>query len=181
MKPTRGSIIENIRVNTLPNNALPITDLIADSFLLLILHRFHGCLLTLFDLHRLQQEWDAMHNHPCNLAFAMQTPMDELRADPFLASVGFTIIGDVEERLYHLLGAEIAKDKEQLIANGAMTKVETAKAQGLVHGTDTGQPLQLPAYFVLSPGPKLEFSHYCKHGGDMPGLSVLLAETGLKK
>lgn len=71
----------------------------------------------------------------------------------------------------------------RLKAGGAMEgpdtlgRIQAAKAAGMVHGTDSGNPLQLPAVFAADRNGIIRLVHYAATAEDVPEPRLLLTQA----
>lgn len=173
MKISVGDQIRDQDLHAVNSKASKLSHLTEKKPLVLIFHRFYGCLLAQYDLHRLVSDYQKISDPQFHLAFVMQTPVQELEEDKFASEVPFTLVSDMERKLYEAFRAGTAGSKEELL-EGTQQKLEAARAMGLVHGNDTGEPLQLPAAFILDSDLKVIYAYYCRSGADLPELADIL-------
>ena len=80
-----------------------------------------------------------------------------------------------DEALFQLWGVTTAQSPETLGGPRVQEAIAAAKAAGFVHGTDSGDPLRLPALFLVRDGVLLR-CHYAAVAEDLPDPADVLAE-----
>ncbi len=87
--------------------------------------------------------------------------------------IPYEVICDPEGALYTRYGVESAQSKEQLGDDSTTAHIRCAYDAGFTHGTDTGNPLRLPALFLFSRGGTAAMVHYGVLGDDLPPVASL--------
>lgn len=91
------------------------------------------------------------------------------------------MICDVEGELYKALGLGSAADREELGRNPIVAEtVAKAKEAGLVHGEDSGNPLQYPGLFVIAPDGEIRYAFRADAPAGLPSLADAAREAGLR-
>ena len=94
---------------------------------------------------------------------------------------GVPVICDVEGELYKALGLGSAADREELGRNPIVAEtVAKAKEAGLVHGEDSGNPLQYPGLFVIAPDGEIRYAFRADAPAGLPSLADAAREAGLR-
>ena len=86
----------------------------------------------------------------------------------------FEVVCDPEGALYALYGVGCAPSKEALGNARTMERIQAAYAGGVLHGTDTGDPLRLPAWFFFDRAGWARALHYGALGDDLPAPEGIL-------
>ena len=128
-------------------------DLLGSRPLVLALHRFFGCTLSQYELGNLIREYRSLENPGFDLVVGVQSYPAYIRSlqDRF---DGVPVICDVEGELYKALGlgsAAEAAGKNWGAIPLSLKRLPRPKEAGLVHGEDSGNPLQYPGLFCQSP------------------------------
>lgn len=175
-------------MNKLPNlpvqivgldNASNLSDLLNGRPLVLALHRFFGCTLSQYELGELIREYRALENPGFDLVVGVQSYPEYIHSlqERF---EGVPVICDVEGELYKALELGSAADREELGRDPIVAEtVAKAKAAGLVHGEDSGNPLQYPGLFVIAPDGEIRYAFRAKAPAGLPSLADALREAGL--
>lgn len=176
-------------MNKLPNlpiqivgrdNVSNLYDLLGSRPLVLALHRFFGCTLSQYELGNLIREYRSLENPGFDLVVGVQSYPAYIRSlqDRF---DGVPVICDVEGELYKALGLGSAADREELGRNPIVAEtVAKAKEAGLVHGEDSGNPLQYPGLFVISPDGEIRYAFRADAPAGLPSLADAAREAGLR-
>lgn len=85
----------------------------------------------------------------------------------------YEVLCDPEGTVYQLYGVGCAPSKEALGDQRTMERIQAAYQAGFQHGTDTGDPLRLPAWFLLDAQGKVTMAHYGVLGDDLPPVTAL--------
>lgn len=167
-------------MNKLPNlpiqivgrdNVSNLYDLLGSRPLVLALHRFFGCTLSQYELGNLIREYRSLENPGFDLVVGVQSYPAYIRSlqDRF---DGVPVICDVEGELYKALGLGSAADREELGRNPIVAEtVAKAKEAGLVHGEDSGNPLQYPGLFVIAPDGEIRYAFRADAPAGLPSLA----------
>ena len=176
-------------MNKLPNlpiqivgrdNVSNLYDLLGSRPLVLALHRFFGCTLSQYELGNLIREYRSLENPGFDLVVGVQS------YPAYIGSLqdrfdGVPVICDVEGELYKALGLDSAADREELGRNPIVAEtVAKAKEAGLVHGEDSGNPLQYPGLFVIAPDGEIRYAFRADAPAGLPSLADAAREAGLR-
>lgn len=174
MKIKTGEKIQDCKIQIQNSKTDHLSGLFGEKPLLLIFHRFYGCVLTQYEIGRLIEEYDNWKDCPCELAFVLQSELQEMKQVESLKK--FAVICDTERKLYNMFQVPMAESLDSLGQGDTMKKIAAAKEAGFVHGLDSGDPLQLPAAFVISHTGNVLYVHYGVNGGDLPSLHEMVQQ-----
>ncbi len=166
-KIEKGCQAPDIRVKTLQGQQEQMRNLMQGRTILFFL-RDAACVLTQDYLDRLRlQEKLFIDNHSTLLVVVNSSKEG---AEEILNSkrLFYTVICDAEGTVYEAYGVNCAKDKAHLGDANTMKHIEQAYADGYQHGKDTGNPLRLPAVFVIERIGTISFVRYGVYGDDLP-------------
>ena len=175
-------------MNRLPNlpiqlvgrdNISNLHDLLNGRPLVLALHRFYGCTLSQYELGELIREYRSLDNPEFDLVVGVQSYPEYIRSlqERF---EGVPVLCDVEGEVYNALELGSAADREELGREPIVAEViAKAKAAELVHGEDSGNPLQYPGLFVIAPNGEIRYAFRAKAPAGRPSLAEALQEAGL--
>lgn len=91
---------------------------------------------------------------------------------------GVPVLCDVEGEVYNALELGSAADREELGREPIVAEViAKAKAAELVHGEDSGNPLQYPGLFVIAPNGEIRYAFRAKAPAGLPSLAEALREA----
>lgn len=139
--------------------------------------RDSACVLCLHELAKLQAALGSFcQRNILPIACVSSTP-EAARAN-LGNRCSFPVICDAAGGLYSAFGAEPAHDKEAMEGPHTLERIEAAKNAGMVHGEDSGNPLQLPAVFGVDGKGRLRFSYYAATAEDIPEPESLLSRFG---
>lgn len=175
MKKQVRNFIENVNVKTQNKKTDNLFALMNEKPLIIILHRFYGCTIAQYEIGRLAEEYRQWKACPCELAFVVQSGLDEMVKVKQLSDI--PIICDLEEILYSMFAVPKAESREEMLGGNSLEKVDMAKQAGYVHGIDSGDPLQLPAAFVIAKGGSILYAYYGANAGDLPTLHDIVKGT----
>ena len=160
-------------------SASTLHDLLGGRPLVLALHRFFGCTLSQYELGELIREYRALEHPGFDLAVGVQSRPEYIRSLQERFD-GVPVICDVEGLLYQALGLGSAANREELLSSAvAAETVAKARAAGLVHGEDSGNPLQYPGLFVIAPDGETLYAFRASAPAGLPSLAEALRAAGL--
>ena len=87
--------------------------------------------------------------------------------------IPYEVICDSAGTLYTRYGVGSSPNREQLGDDSTMACIKNAYDAGFVHGTDTGDPLRLPALFLFNRSGCAAVVHYGVLGNDLPSAASL--------
>ena len=87
--------------------------------------------------------------------------------------IPYEVICDSAGTLYTRYGVGSSPNREQLGDDSTMACIKNAYDAGFVHGTDTGDPLRLPALFLFNRSGCAAMVHYGVLGNDLPSAASL--------
>ncbi|NMM63387.1 redoxin domain-containing protein [Clostridium sp. P21] len=170
-----GHFIDNVSVKIQNKKLHNLFDLMNEKPLILVLHRFYGCTIAQYEIERLAEEYRQWKDCPYELAFVVQSDLDEMSKVKQLLDI--PIICDLEEVLYSMFAVPKAKSREEMLGGNSLEKVDMAKQAGYVHGIDSGDPFQLPAAFAIAKDGCILYVHYGRNAGDLPTLHDIVKGT----
>ena len=162
-----GSALIDVPVRTLVNNKISLKELTKNAETVLFFLRDASCVLTqayIRDLIRSKAGVRVVAVVNASVAGAASA----------LPSVPFEVVCDPEGALYALYGVGCAPSKEALGNARTMERIQAAYAGGFLHGTDTGDPLRLPAWFFFDRAGRARALHYGALGDDLPAPEGIL-------
>ena len=176
-------------MNKLPNLPVQVVgrdgvshlyDLLNGRPLVLILHRFFGCTLSQYELGEAIRQYRALEHPDFDLVVGVQSYPEYIRSLESRFD-GVPVLCDVEGELYKALGVGSAADREELGRSPVVAEtIAKAKAAGLVHGEDSGNPLQYPGLFVAAPDGEILYAFRAEAPAGIPLLAEALSAAGLR-
>lgn len=140
----------------------------------LVFSRFWGCSLCQLDLQEYKERYQDFKNKDVNIIVVLQSQKSEIEEQTKDKPFPYPIVCDPDEELYKLYGVIPAKNKLGLASGRAISKLLKAKEKGIQSGKKEGNPLQLPAYFLMNQHGIIEIAHYGKDAGDIPAVEDML-------
>ncbi len=168
---------------TVPGGTLRLSELMAGEPIFLIFHRFYGCILSQYILSVIQADYHLIKDEDVKLAVVLQSGREELESLPEIQQLDFTVVCDIEKQLFDYFDVFPAASREKCDAGITMTTLALAKELGFKHGTDSGDPLQLPAVLLLDADRVLRYAYYSENAGDLPAMEELVSiyKQGIKQ
>lgn len=168
-----GMNIQNFNCNTV-NGEKKIKELFKSDKNILIFSRFYGCRIAKYDLKDFADNYEKISAKGYGVLFILQSSKEIIKKAYLEENYPFTIICDPERKIYKYFEVDLAKNKETLNGEIVLKKLTKAEKIGLKKGELEGEPLQLPAQFIINKDLKILFSHYGKNAGDiLPPDSIL--------
>ena len=145
----------------------------------LYLHRFSGCRVCQLALLDAAAQLPALRGKGWEAVFVVQSsPENASAVASRLGGLPFPVICDPEMALYRLFEVAPAPSKEASGDPEALARdIRRAESLGLRKGPPEGDPLQLPAVFVLDPAGKVLYADYAGSSQELPSLVQLAQRT----
>ncbi len=169
-----GSGIIDATVQTLQNQKISLRDLTKNRRTALFFLRDGACVLTQAYIRDLARSEEFFRRIGVQIVTAVNASVDGASSVLSSAAVPFEVLCDPEGALYTLYGVESASGRDTLGNKQTMDRIRSAYAEGFVHGTDTGDPLRLPAWFLFDREGRVQVFHYGVLGDDLPPVENLL-------
>jgi len=136
--------------------------------------RYLGCPLCLMKLDEMIAHYPAYAAAGTSLIAVVQSVPGHVKKYSERKQVPFSLLSDVERKLYQLYQVPVGGIKEFIAPPVLMATIQ-ATLKGHMHGRFEGSELQIPADFVIGPEGKLSFVHYGKDISDFLSHQALLA------
>lgn len=170
---SKGQMMPNFPFQTPFKGNLSFYDALNDKKTVLLFHRFIGCRLSQFDIRSLAQGYDQIIATGGQVLVVVQSTPETVREYYGENSLPFSIICDPEQMLYNEFEIRPANSVEELQGGRFKEKLEEITYTDLVRGKDEGEPLQLPAIFVIDETLKITYAYYGKNAADIPNVSEI--------
>ena len=141
---------------------------------IVLFHRFYGCRLCKYDLRCFAEKYDILQNHGMQMLAAVQSAPASLAEQLRGSNYPFSIICDPSGTLYDKFEILPAESREVMLGKIEQEKMDAIRRLGLEHGADEGNPLQLPAIFVVDSKLIIRYVHYGTTAGDVPSPDTLV-------
>lgn len=169
-----GSDIIDAPVQTLKNQRISLKELTKNAETALFFLRDAACVLAQAYIRELARSEEIFRRIGVRVVTVVNASVDGASSVLSPAAVPFEVVCDPEGALYALYGVGTAPDKDALGDEQTMERIRSAYAAGFVHGTHTGDPLRLPAWFLLDREGRIQALHYGALGDDLPPVERLL-------
>ena len=167
-----GSDFIDMPVRTLENNKISLKELTKNAETVLFFLRDASCVLTQAYIRDLIRSKELFHRAGVGVVAVVNASVDG--AASALPPAPFEVVCDPEGALYALYGVGCAPSREALGNERTMERIQAAYAGGFLHGTDTGDPLRLPAWFFFDRAGRARALHYGALGDDLPAPEGIL-------
>lgn len=141
----------------------------------LIFLRYYGCIMCQLNMAQYAADYGQVEDAGAQLLIVLQSDpqgiADQLK-DPH--SLPYRIVCDPQKKIYEMLAINPAHSREEMASPSALAKIEKAKAAGFEHGAYEGDPLQLPAAFVMDENNVVCYAYYGKTMDDLPDTRALV-------
>ena len=140
----------------------------------LFFHRFAGCRVCQLAMADAAAQYPALKEKGWDAVFVVQSTPENAQAVAQRLGLPFDVICDPEMELYRRFEVDPAPSQAERGDPAALEQaLRRAEALGLQKGPAEGNPLQLPAVFVLGPKGEVLFSAYPKSFQELPSLEEL--------
>lgn len=140
----------------------------------LFFHRFMGCRVCQLAMADVSAQYASLQKEGWDVVFAVQSTPENARPIAQRLKIPFQVICDPEAELYRRFQVDPAPSQAEMgDQEGLAAAIQRAEAMGIQKGPAEGNPLQLPAVFVLEKDGTVLFSHYAKTALDLPSMEEL--------
>lgn len=174
----QGSILIDSPVQTLQNQTVSLRKLTNDAKTALFFLRDASCVLTQSYLCELARAAELFRRSGIRIVAVVNASVESASHVLSPSELPFEVVCDREGALYGLYGVGCAASREALGNGRTMERIKAAYAAGFVHGTDTGDPLRLPAWFLFDREGRAQCVHYGALGDDLPPADELIRLLG---
>ena len=172
-----GDIIPDFCFSTVNGNKQFSEYLQHTNHTLLLLLRFFGCPMAQFDLSTFKLNYPALQDAGIQVLAVVQSPAETILQYSSPESFPFPIACDPKEHIYQLLGTDSQRpdfDITQTRDPAIWDKLHRMSDAGFTLLKEEGNPLQLPAAFLLASDRKILYVHYGTWAGDTPDPKAIL-------
>ncbi|MCI1823354.1 MAG: redoxin domain-containing protein [Megasphaera sp.] len=141
---------------------------------ILLFLRFMGCRFTQYDMMQMQKKYKDFQKKDTQVLVVVQSPVETVCGYFTPETQPMTIICDPDAVLYQKFSVLPAKTREEINTKGFYDKLKIINDTNLVKGKPEGNPLQVPAIFIMNVGNIVEYVHYGKDEADIPTPSEIL-------
>lgn len=171
-----GSGLIDVPAQTLCGTSTSLGALAGGRRTALFFLRDAACVLSQAYIRALTEQEELFLRNDTRVIIVVNASMEGASSVLRLEEVPFEVICDAQGVIYERYGVQTAPSKAELGDEGTVKRIKEAYDAGFIHGTDTGDPLRLPAVFVFGADGKASFAYYGKLGDDLPTLSALEEE-----
>lgn len=146
-----------------------------DGRTMLFFLRDYACVLTQMYMQQLKEKRKQFAEHGVNVLLVVNADRKIVSHEMTEKEFPYTVICDAQGSVYEAYHVGCAVDKAHLGNEKTMRTIQKAYEMGYNHGTDSGNPLRLPAIAVIDEKGKLDKILYGKYGDDLPEPAELAA------
>ena len=161
-----GMSILDFNCNTVDGKK-SIKELLTNKKNILIFSRFYGCRIAKYELKDFSDNYKKIIKKGYEVLFVLQSSEEIVKKAYLEEKYPFTIICDTKREIYKYFDIGLAENKEILGEGSVGEKLQKAEKMGLKKGEPEGEPLQLPAQFIINENLQILYSYYGKNAGDI--------------
>lgn len=159
--------IPDRHVPLLTGSTTDLSALTAEKQSLLYFLRDSACILCMHAVSNILESTPLLAEHGTQLILCVNSTVQAAQKN-----LGFipetSVICDETGALYRDFGVFPAPNQTAMEGPCTLQAIAQARAAGFVHGIDSGNPLQLPAVFLIGPDCTVRNSYYGKTAEDTP-------------